>query len=488
MEICQSDDVATMFVQTDPPQRHCNPVDNPRRYTVLQLISNFLCCRCRQQNLLQQHIKTSHQVDTSAPKFCKLCQTSFNTVTTFHSHLVKSHSAYFASKTGKCATKDRPRLHRQALNGAHRQVMKKASDVIHNAATHDVNDNHGCSELHNGTIGNRVSNNNQEPLPDRTILHLDIDPSSAITTAPVKHQFICSPDSTTDAFGITKTEPSILRPLSEDNKDSMEEPKWYIGAPDGKMEEMKVSYKDLKGQSKSMEDMDSASQGSRDTDDIDIISSALDSPVCQLSPRELHVEPSSTTSPDVPSLGNSPERSLEESSIISIGSTPVASPACPRVGSSPANIDDTSQPSTIEACESEPASPTIREISPNAELLYGQCGDSDDDIVKRRANEQVKRHSISSDSDIDVETNLEVREEPLVSANHLVTRDFRARKDNFLSSSVSEQKLEFSSPERARGLNVSPEKNTVDTPVKVAEDVFSVDDQGKHCETIFIMY
>ena len=356
--------------------------------------------------------------------------------------------------------------------------MEKVSDVKRNGAIHDMNDNHGCSsKFRNGAIGNRVSNNQE--LLDRTILHLDINPRSAINTFLAKHQ-ICSPDSTTDAFGITKTDPVILPSVSEDSKDSMEEPKWYIGAPDGKMEEMKVSYTDVQGQSKLKDDMDDcASRSTRGTDDIDVIRSSLDSPVYQLSPGELQVEPSSTTSPGAPSVGNSPERSPDDSSIISIGSTPVASPACPRVGSSPAMIaDDNSQPTTIEACESEPASPATRDASPNAELLYGQCGESDDDILKRRVNEQVKRQSISSDSDIDVETNTEIREESLVSANHLMSRGFVSGRGSFLSSAVSEQQLELPSPERARGLNVSPEKDTVDTPVKVAEDVFSVDDQG----------
>ena len=139
--------------------------------------------------------------------------------------------------------------------------------------------------------------------------------------------------------------------------------------------------------------------------------------------------------------------------------------------------DDTSQPTTIEACESEPASPGHRDLSPNAELLYGQCGESDDDFVKRRANAENERRrgSMSSDLEIDVETDGEEDgDEPLISASRTTTPS----KNSPFTTSLSEDSLLDSPPERARGLNVSPEKDTVDTPVKVAEDVFNMDDQG----------
>ena len=440
----------------------------------ITLAINLWLYMYRQQYLLQQHLKTSHPVGSTGPIACKLCQKSFSIVTALQSHLVKSHSAYIASRTGKCVTKEKHKV----LNGAHKKATERTSEVMHNGDVHDMNDNHACTESNNGTNGKRVSSNSQEWQPDRTTLHLDIEP--AINTFPMKHQVICSPDSTTDAFGITKTDPTTLPLVNEDSKDSLEEPKWYLGAPDGKMEEMRVSYREKHDHKKPERDMDdSVSQGSIDNDDIDVISSALDSPVCQLSPRELQVEPSSTTSPGAPTVGHSPGRSPEDSSIISIDSTPVASPTCPRVGSSPAFLaDDTSQPTTIGACESEPASPGHRDLSPNAELLYGQCGDSDDDLVKRRITvENQRRESMSSDFEVDVETDGdEIREESLISASHITTPS----KDSPFTASVSEDldSLQDSPPERARGLNVSPEKNTVDTPVKVAEDVFNMEDQG----------
>ena len=82
-----------------------------------------------------------------------------------------------------------------------------------------------------------------------------------------------------------------------------------------------------------------------------------------------------------------------------------------------------------------------------------------------------------ADFEIDVETDgEEVRKEPLISASHITTPS----KNSLFTTSVSEDldSLQDSPPERARGLNVSPEKDTVDTPVKVAEDVFNMEDQG----------
>ena len=434
-------------------------------------------------------------MESSSSIICNLCQDSFSTRTALQSHLVKSHSAFLANRTGKCVTKDRYRLPGQVLNGAHKKAMKKVSQVMRNGAIHDVNGSHG----NNGSLGNRVSSDNEEPLPDRTLLHLDINPTPAIDTIKINHQNICSPDSTTDTFGITKTEPTTLAPGGKDSKDSLEDPHWYIGATDGETEEMDVSFQAENGRNRSVGEVDdNVSQG---TDHIDL-SSPFDSPVCQLSPRELLLEPSSTTSPGAPSVGNSP------ASIISIEDSPIAIPACPRVGTSPAFIaDETSQPTTEEVDESMPLSRANQDATPDAgnnerepddpELLYGQYNDqyndSDYNITKQRVDldDQARRHSLSSASDLDGDTDTVLSNNQLVSTSRLRSQGVAPRKRVLLSSAVglegaAEKKLEFKkhellvhdTPEKVRGLNVTPDKSTVDTPVKVPEDVFSVDDQG----------
>ncbi len=470
---------------------------------------------------------SSSGVSTSSVT-CKLCHEGFPSGTSLQSHLVRAHAGYLANRRAakhvvqrhvSSSGKDRSMLHRRAVNGAHRSGLKQRRAVLLNGALKREKTDcitSGYNKVHNGR--------NLGPGSDRSKLQLDIDPTTA--TSPVdKHQGICSPDSTTDALGVMMS--AITKEIEEtgseggDSKDSTEEPKWFLGAPDGEMEEMNVSFEELQDD----DEDDSVSRGTRDTEeDVDVISSAHGSPVCcGLSPEDqqlLQSELSSTTSSEITARSSeehkpavmqeseeeedapgeyhgksSPEGSPEAESTISIDSTPLGSPQGPtfptRVrGGSPGSLS--SLATTEEAIDwSAPCTPTSSPPPPHQhtdcdpELLYGQCEDScdneaptsegvdDADICRRRrrpnsASPSPQCYSISSDSDSE-------DSEILVRA-----RDKRRRKvpaSRGFAQVVQDRGSVDSEPENARGLTVSPDKGNIDSPIKIVEDI-AIDDPG----------
>ncbi len=475
----------------------------------------------RKQWMLQQHMKTSH--GATSPVQCKVCSDSFASVTELQSHLVRTHSSVLGARS-VCN-----KVHRQALNGAHRHrkaahrngvVRSNSQQPETSTARRESKPTPGSGNR--SVVKKRVSNGrirhkkaDHATGSDRTMLGPDIDRSSEVEPrSPVNHQIVCSPDSTTDALGNTNSIAGARDPAEENSADSSEEPRWYLGAPDGAMEEMDVSYEqETNGRKSSVSD--SASQGTLDMDDVDV-TSEVDSPVSHSCAGEVPLKPSSTThsgallhqfperagSPSVIRIGSTPatspapgsefdstagntasigrrslvpadgEHSPVADSVISIGSTPVASPTVLTTPCSPSGsiVDDASFATTEAASDSvpvTPGSPNNGRILDDPELLYGQCNDScEGSITGPKAAACPRRSAASSDSD---DSEILIR-----------PRDKQRRR---LARALRRQQAAVAgSPERPRGLTLSPDKPGVDSPLRVREQPSDPEEQGTYAE------
>ena len=388
--------------------------------------------------------------------------------------------------------KDRHKLHKLVLNGAHKRAafMKQdssedAASIKHIGAISDVNGNR--------TSGNHGSQEPSatEPRPDRTLLHLDVNPSSDTAASTpehamdsVSHKAMCSPDSTTEGFNVASK--SDDNPTAEENnKDSPvdQEPKWYLSGPDGNMEEMDVSFDTEKrdvsfetdGSQRdiprniALEDYeDVGSQGTRDTDDIDVTTSALDSPACSLSPEP--VEPTSTTNGLVTELPHCDMSPTEE-----------------RTGSVNTDLLDSS---SLNESEDVNLLRTVGEAfneGQNKKIdkeLEGDLSIQEAPRPETSSENVAPRPSIASvtDSDIDDDSDqVMLKNDPLVSTIRLSKGCVTPKKVMFLSSAAGLD----DTPEKHMGLNTTPVKKVTESPnvvdSKSQDDVFRLpmDDENQ---------